>query len=215
MSLLKATGYDGGLVRQIQQGDIQAAAETTNTVATVGSTTLTGANLATNILTRTGSTGAFTDTLDTAANIIAAVSNSLQTPQAGVTYRMRYLNTVGFAATIVGNTGVAISGTAAGVAASSFRDYLLQLSNVTPMSIQTGTVTNTSAVITGMSQIATNSVSVGQQVSGTGIPALATVIAVNPSVGITISAAATVTGTLVALTFTPVITVTSIGSGPV
>jgi hypothetical protein len=215
MSLLKQTGYDGSIVRQIQQGDIQAAAETTNTVSTVGSTTLTGANLATNILTRTGSTGAFIDTLDSATNLIAALSNGLQVPQAGTTYRMRYLNTVAFAATIAGGTGTAISGTAAGVAASSWRDYLMTLTNVTPTSIQTGLVTSGSAVITGMSQAATNSVSVGQQVSGTGIPALATVIAVNPSVGITISATATVTGTLVGLTFTPVVTITSIGSGAI
>jgi hypothetical protein len=56
--------------------------------------------------------------------------------------------------------------------------------------------TNASATVTGATFVASD---VGQSISGTGIPALATITAVTPGVSATISASATATGTVTAL----------------
>jgi hypothetical protein len=52
-------------------------------------------------------------------------------------------------------------------------------------------------------------------VSGTGISGGTTVLSVQPGVGVTLSANATATGTLVALTFAPRIEFRGIGTGAV
>jgi hypothetical protein len=212
MSLLKPNTYDGSFIRQFQQGDIFGTAETESAVTIVGSTTLTGAQLASNILRRSGPAAPFTDTTDSAANWIAALSNGIQVPQAGTTYRLRYLNTSGNVGTLAGGTGVTLTGTT--VSNLVWRDYNIILTNVTPGSTQIGN-TNTSVTITGMSSAATALVSVGMLVSGTGIQAGTLVTGVNPGVGVTLSLAATATATAVALTFSPTITMTSIGAGTV
>jgi hypothetical protein len=205
MSLVKPTVYDNGFQRRQSQGDLAGAAEVVSTLTTAGAGALTGAILATNILSRTGPGGAVADTTDTAANIITAIGNG----QAGDTWRLRYINNVAFALTVTGVTGVTVTNGV--VNASSVKDFLLTLTNATPSSVAVGTTTNASAAVTGMTAAQTALISPGQLVSGTGIAGGTTVLAVNPGVGVTLSANATTTGTLVALTFSPTVTVLGLG----
>lgn len=212
MSLTKPLIFDGGFERAINQGDIPGGAEINNNLTTAGAGALTGTLLAGSILYRTGPTGAVADTTDTAANIIAAVAVNNQNPMPGSTHRLRIINTVAFVETLAAGTGVTLAGVTAN-AASSFRDYLISLTNTTPTSIASAATTNTSAVITGMDSSETIQVSPGMLVTGTGIPAATTVISVQPGIGVTLSANATATSSLVALTFSPTVTITGIGSG--
>lgn len=80
----------------------------TTTLSTVGAGTITAAGIAGQATLRTGSQSAtpFTDTTDTAANIITAVPNAA----IGMTFDYIYKNNTDAAATITGGTGVTVSG---------------------------------------------------------------------------------------------------------
>lgn len=109
-----------------------------NTNATAGNGTLTGAQLAgaeqVN-LSRTGPTGAYADTTDTAAAIIAAIAAAVGTPvPVGFTYLLRILNTVAFIETLTGGTGVTITGTNT-LAASSTRDFSVRVTGAATVSM--------------------------------------------------------------------------------
>lgn len=215
MSLVIPAITENGFKRQIGVGDVVGAGEVIGTLSTAGDGTLTAALLTGySIISRTGPGADYADTTDTAANIIAALAVNAQTPVPGTTYRQRILNTVAKVNTYTAGTGVTLAGTTA-IAASSFRDYLICLTNTTPQSIAAASTTNGSAVVTGMTAAQTQLVSVGQLVTGTGIPGATKVISVQPGVGVTLSANATATGSLVALTFSPTVTITGIGSGPI
>lgn len=84
--------------------------ELTNTaVATVGAATLTAASIVGGVITRSGSTAAFTDTTDTAAAIIAALVN----PVVGQSWLFQITNTTAFAETLSAGSGVTLSGLSA------------------------------------------------------------------------------------------------------
>ena len=213
MSAAKPVIYDGNIPRQVVQGDLLCAGEViNNALTTAGNGTILGSMLATGILNRTGPVGIFTDTTDTAGNIIAAIFGGINNTglQNGTTFRVSYINSVAFAATLVGGTGVTL-GANTGVAASSVKDYLVTVTNGTPLSVQIANQTNASAVITGMTQAQTNVVAVGQLVTGTNIPAAATVISIQSGIGVTLSAAATASITSNALTFSPTLRIDSLG----
>lgn len=223
MSLFTPFGYDGNLQRAKVPGDVNNDQEVIQTNSVNGNTTLSVAQLLSGILSRSGSGAAYTDTLPTAAQLVNALLpsggyvGSGATTSAGVmpgaSYRLRYLNTVAFAATIAApDTSVSVSnGT---VNASSVKDFLIQILNGTPQYISgNASTTNGSAVVTGMSQADTSKVTPGMLVTGAGIPASTTVLSVQPGVGVTLSANATATATPVALTFSPRIAVTGIGQG--
>lgn len=215
MSLVTPTVYDNGMQRRVSVGDILAYGEVIGALATVGAGILTAALLTGfSIISRTGPVGAYADTTDTATNIIAALAVNAQTPMPGTTFRHRIINTVAFINTYTAGVGVTLAGTTA-IAASSFRDYLITLTNTTPVSIATGATTNASAVITGMSAAATALITPGQLVTGTGIGAAATVLSVQPGVGVTLSVVSTATAPLVAITFSPTVLITGIGSGSI
>lgn len=110
--------------------------ESVGSLTTVGNGTLTAALLAAGIVSRGGAqAAAFTDTTDTATNIIA---------QIGYLYgsiKIRIINTTADVQTIAGGTGVTISGTAT-LAAGTFRDFLLTMdtnNTVTLTNIGSGT----------------------------------------------------------------------------
>lgn len=91
-------------------------------VTVVGNTTLTAAQLlATNIL-RSGPTGNFTDTLDSAVNIEAA----LGVP--GGSFEVLYVNNSSFTATIAAGAGVTLAGASAVIPANTMTTILIQLS---------------------------------------------------------------------------------------
>lgn len=214
MSYVKAQTRDNGFVRDVMPGDVVAEGEVVGRLATAGDGALTAELLTGNtILSRTGPGGAYADTVATAADIIAALAVNGQTPMAGSTHRLRILNTVAFINTITTNTGVTLSGTTA-IAASSFRDFLIKLTNTTPTSIAVGSTTNANAVLTNLSQDELALVTPGMLVTGTGIAAATTVLGVNVTAGtITMSANATATGAMIALTFSPTVAIAGIGGG--
>lgn len=213
MSLVKPLVFENGFNRPVANGDVEAWGEVIGTLGTVGAGVLTAALITGySILSRSGPVGAYADTTDTAANIIASVAVNGQTPMQGTTFRQRILNTVAFICTYTAGTGVTLAGVTA-IAASSYRDYLITLTNTTPVSIASAATTNASAIVTGMDAAETALVSPGQLVTGTGIQAGSTVLSVQPGIGVTLSLAATATAGIVALTFSPTVTVTGIGGG--
>lgn len=207
MSLLKMMTRDNGLMRQVSIGDLLGASEILTALTTAGAGALTGALLANNILNRTGPAGAVADTVDTATNIINAVPGAAT----GDSWRLRYLNNTGFAITVTGVTGVTVTNGI--VNASSVKDFLIQLTSATPQSISTAATMNASALVTGMSLAATSLVTPGMLVTGAGVTGGTTVLSVQPGVGVTLSANATATAALVALTFNPVVSITGLGQG--
>ena len=91
------------------------------------------------------------------------------------------------------------------------KDYLVTITNGTPLSVQIANQTNASAIITGMTQAQTNAVAVGQLVTGTNIAAASTVISIQSGIGVTLSAAVTATIVSNALTFSPTLRIDSLG----
>jgi len=92
------------------------------TLSTVGAGTITAASIAGGIVSRTGSQSGspFTDTTDTAANIIVAQPNV----KIGQAWEVTYQNTTNAVATLTGGTGVTVSGITAVNAGESVR-YLV------------------------------------------------------------------------------------------
>ena len=221
MAALPVMVRDGGLFRPMFPGDVAAQAEIINSLATVGAGTLTAALLTGGIINRTGPTGAFTDTTDTAANIVAALianypyvapNTGLSSSAAatlGLSVRLRYINTVAFAMTAAAGTGVTIVN--ANVNASSVKDYLLQVTNGTPAQTFAVNQVSGSPVLTGLSQFQTSQLSVGQLVTGSGLSG--NIISIQVGVGVTLSANASSTLTLNAATFSPTVTLTGLGQG--
>lgn len=214
---------------QVAPGDVLGGGEVIATNAGGAASTLTGAMLTTGILNRTGPGAGFTDTTDTAVNILAALSGNLggAIVSPGTTWRFRYINTVAFAMTFAAGVGVVSGIGTLSVAASLTRDYLFTVLNTTPQVILNCATTNASAVVTfnlppGMISFpigpAPNAINItpGATVSGTGITAGTTVLGVTQGVGgvtgVTLSANATATNNPVALTFGPTIKIDSLGS---
>lgn len=230
--LARLVGYRGSPNPEyLNQGDVAGFAEVIATLTTAGAGTITAAMLASGILNRTGPGAGFTDTTDSAVNILAAIGGNLNAPivQAGTTWRFRYINTVAFAMTFAAGTGVVAGIGTLNVAASLTRDYLLTvLSTQVPVTLQSNT-TNASAVVTfvlppgtsgfkiGPDPLAVN-IQTGATVSGTGITAGTTVIGITVSqaglTGVTLSANATATSVAggTPLTFGPTIKMDSLGS---
>ncbi len=211
MSLVQPFVRDG-MQRDIVPGDVLNRFESVTTLANAASVTLSFAQLTAGILNRTGPAGAYGDTTPTASDIVNGIlgQNAVQFPgattpagvQPGSTFWLKYINNIAAIATLVAGAGVTLAGTTA-IAASSVRNYLVTILNGTPPQTFAANTTNASAVVTGLSQAQTQLLSPGMLVTGTGIPALAQIASIQPGVGITLSANATATGSLVSLAFTP------------
>jgi len=153
-------------------GTLLASGKRIATLTTVGAGTITGAMIAAGVLRRTGPVGGFTDTFDTADNILLALAgndyraNALQ----GVTFRFVYINGVAQAMTAAAGVGITL-GTVVDTAASLVREYLLTINNSTPVSTQVCNTTNASGVVTLQTPVAAGTITPGQVVSGTGITA--------------------------------------------
>lgn len=214
MSYVKAQTRDNGFVRDVNNGDVVAMGEVIGALTTAGNGSLTAPLITSyTILSRTGPAAAYADTVATAADIVAGLAVNGQTPNPGSTHRLRILNTVAFINTITTNTGVTLSGVTA-IAASSWRDFLVTLTNTTNSSIAVASTTNASAVLTGISDTSLRLITPGMTVTGTGIAANTTVTGVNLTAGtVTVSNAATATGSLVAITFGPSVSIAGIGGG--
>lgn len=211
---------------------ILGEAITNGAVATTGATdTLPASAIVTGLVRRTGPTGNYADVWDTAANIVAALAGNSFAPDTilGNSFRLRVINTVAFTNTPTFGAGIVVGVGTTSQIASAWRDYLVGIANVQPVSLIQCNTTNASAVVTfnfgttGRTGhvIGPNALvfcTTGASVTGTGIPAGTTVLSVQQGpggmTGCTLSANATATNVNVALTFGPTVTVDSIGSGP-
>lgn len=204
-------------------------------ISTVGTGVLSAAAIATGIIRRTGSTGAYADVFDSAANILNALgaNNSIGpdvTP--GTTFRLLVQNTVAFIDTVAASTdGTTVLGTGVtAIAASSWREYLITVLSSCVQSIQQMNVDGTTALLTfvlGSNETARSMgpgnklPTPGGAVSGTGIPANATVLNLTlgqgGALGVTISANTTsASGTGgTAVTFGPRVQVDGLRGGSI
>lgn len=102
---------------------ITLSAPSSTALSTVGAATITAAGISGGFTTRSGTqTAAFTDTTDTAANIIAAQPGLVN--KIGSAFLYTYINNTIWPATIAGGTGVTVSSIIKAPANSSVR-YLL------------------------------------------------------------------------------------------
>lgn len=235
MSIFRPLGStDQGVTRPINPGDIIAGGESTlaGAITTAGAGTWLAPNIVTGIIARSGPTGAYTDTTDTAANIIAALAGSAYLPEVlnGTTFRFLVQNTVAFALTFAAGTGVVAGTGTLNIAASSVREYLLTvLNNSQPTQYQmagnsgqvnlylgyvVGTGSAAPAAPTMLPMFASNSSigtftpTPGATVTGTNIPANTTVLGLIQGVGgvIGVTLSANVTGAVNgAVSFTPTV----------
>lgn len=210
MSLTRLTILDGFQERPIYQGDLVGQMELLKPLTTVGAGTITADIMSTGIINRTGPIGGYIDTTDTAANIVATLAGSAGGVQSGTTFRLRYINTVAFAMTLAAGTGVTL-GSNVNCAASSCKEYLVTVTNGTLAQQYAANTTNASATITGLTPQQVATLGVGMLVTGTGIPASTTITSINAAGSLTLSANATATGTLFALTFNPTVRIDSLG----
>lgn len=167
-------------------------------ITTAGAGTLIAAAMLAGIVDRSGPSGNYNETLDTADNLMAA------NPQlsAGDSFEFWYRNTVAFIATLVVAEGAELVANTA-VAASKVRRYLVTILANARRQVFNASTTNVSPTITGLTAAQAQTLVPGMGVSGTGISAATNVLAVNSSTGtITLTANATATGT-VPLTFFP------------
>ena len=89
--------------------------------SSTGDITITAAMLANGLVSRSGPTAAFTDTLDSGSNLNNYLSNTAGTNQG---FRFVYVNTTAFVATIAAGTGITIVGPAT-VDGNSVREFVV------------------------------------------------------------------------------------------
>lgn len=119
-------------MRGISVGPMTTAPLEANTaITTVGAGALTAAALVGGVITRTGPTAAYTDTTNTAAQIIAALPNG----NVGQSWEVTIKNTVPFAATLAGGTDVTLSGQTI-IPPNSVGRFLLTVATATTVTMQ-------------------------------------------------------------------------------
>lgn len=231
MPAIRFSGRRGIYGEEISSGDTPMFGEIVAKLATVGATVIPAASLVTGLLFRSGSTAAYSDTLDTAANVLTALGGNLPAPAitVGSSFRWRLINSVAFADTLVLGVGMVGGVGSLVVAASGYKEFLFTFQNLqNPAALNCTTVSgsnivnfvlpnNLAALPMGVSPAATNLMP-GASVSGTGIAAGTTVTGIiegqGGMIGVTISANATATNAIgVQLAFNPTITVDDIGGG--
>jgi hypothetical protein len=224
MSIVRSAVYDPqGLARIAYAGDLLATNETVPAANSGTAVTLTGALLALGIyLSSAGS--APTLTLDSAANIVASLApqfgynqsaslpagtSTYQAIPAGTSFRLRYIQSTAFAATIqaTANTGVTVN--RGSVPASTSRDFLITIVNGTPVQSYAVNSTSGSAVLSGFTQAQLSTLSPGMIVTNSALNLQGqTISSINIAAGtITMSGNANATAVGTALTFSPVVVV--------
>lgn len=136
---LQATTSGYGVTLAASGGGTGVQTANSAVTATVGAT-LTGAQIVGGIITRTGPTAAFSDTTDTAANIIAAMASQT----IGNSWALRLNNNTAFPETILAGSGVTLSGLTI-VPANSWAEFQMTYSAagaVTMYGFQAGALVN-------------------------------------------------------------------------
>lgn len=215
MTVAKSVIYDGFAQRQLMTGDTLAAAEVYPATIATTNVTYTGQQLASGFIARSPG-GASVETIDTAVNILAAISGGLGNVgvQNGITFRCRVQVTTAFAATLTATANTGITVTLGVVNASSTKDFLITVTNGTPAQTVVANSTNASAVLTGMSLATTALLSPGMVITNAVVGTQGfTILSVQPGVGVTLSGNATSTAANQAFNFSPTITIQGIGQG--
>lgn len=134
--LLTPEGRDGnGFERQLTPGDVLAGGDIFSLVTDTGGVVWPAAAIASGLIVLSGAAGGVTDTTDTAANIITALSGNGQFPNVipGTTFRLTVIQKAAQAVTFAAGVGV-ISGTGGSavknITASTWREYLITILNV-------------------------------------------------------------------------------------
>jgi hypothetical protein len=201
MSMNK-TQVDSGanFIRTANPGECVMEQTQPTNITTVGAGTVTAAGMATGYIERTGPVGGYSDTLDTADNLIAAIPNA----GPGDSFEFTMRNTVAFLQTLVVAEGAELFGAFTTVAASSVRKFLITvLANARRQSFLMN-MTNTQPTLTGLTQAQAQLLVANMGVSAaSGITGGTTVLGVNTVTGVvTLSANATATQSI-AVTFFP------------
>jgi len=215
--LLRPVVYDGGMQRLLAPGDILAGFEPT-LPATDTTVTLsyTSAMLLTPTYVRNPG-GASTDTFPTADQLISTLMTGLGMTGVpiGLSFRWKVVNLAAFLLTgaVTANTGVTM--VRGNVLASTTKDFLVQVTNGTPLrSVTNITTTNASAVLTNLGATDLANLSIGMVVTN----AVAgqqgnTIIAINMTAGtITMSGNSNATATGNTFTFSPAYTITGLAA---
>lgn len=226
------------LTHFINPGEIAIGGEVINSNTGTAGNTITGAMMASGIIWRTGPTAGFTDTTDTADNILAALGGSSNSnviggdTEVGNTFRFRYMNNSGNSGTLAAGAGVilgSLTGESYITATAKWRDFLVtvlaaQVSTIVNSITQSGSASVTFVLATGQNALAIGpapgavNLVPGSTVSGTGIATGTTLLAPVQGqggvIGCTLSGTATATGTAT-LSFDSTVQVDSIGSGTV
>jgi hypothetical protein len=214
--LAKPLVIDGGLNRAIFPGDTLVGGEVFPTTIATNAITITGQQLASGLIQRT-TTGAGTDTLDTAANIIAAISSGIGTTGVprGTTWRCKWVQNAAFAITVAATANTGVSVALPTINASSVKEYLVTVVNGTPAQQYQAATTNASAVLSGFTSTQLAALSVGMIVTNVvaGLQG-AKIIGIDSGAGtVTMDTNATSTNASVTVNFSPVITLQGIGQG--
>lgn len=220
----RLSGQRGGTNDLIYPGDLVLGGESfsAGAIATAGDDTWLAEQIITGIINRTGPTGAYADTTDTAANIIAALGGGSSDAAVvnGTSFRVMFRNTVAYAMTLAAGEGVTLGSGTTSCAASKVREYLFTVLNSSPRATFQMLTTNGDPNLImvlpgGMTQWPQGSdpfavnLTPGMLVSGTGITAGTKVLNVIQSTGgacgvvLDTNATATSASTGNAITFLP------------
>jgi len=200
MSMNKAH-LDAGAndVRRQGPGDSIMSMSQSASIATVGDGTLTATAMLAGIVDRTGPTGNYIDTLDTATNLLAAIGNA----SPGDSFEFLYRNTVAVTMTLAVAVGAELGANTAMIA-SNVRRYLVTIMSTNTAQVFAANTVSGTAVISGLTAAQVQKLQPGMGISGSGITGGTNVLSVNPNAGtVTLDANATATATLAALTFFP------------
>lgn len=221
----------GGFEDIVYPGNTLLLGESVVIEPTVGTVTLSAAEIVSGLVRRTGSTANYTDVFDTANNIVAALQGNSYAPEVvpGSSWRLRILNTVAFTNTPTFGAGIKVGTGVTAIAASQWREYLLTVVAVQqPLIVQATFTTASTSILFVLPPGRTSFVEgpngaynfvVGATVSGTNITAGTTIAGVTQGVGgvIGLQLSAVPSGNSAAtgdtLTFGSTIQIDGIGSG--
>lgn len=217
--LLAPLVYDGGLQRRFALGDILAGAEPAIPATDTTNTALayTPAMLLNSSVYVRNPAGVSTDTFPSADILIAAISGGMGAVGVtqGLSFRWRVINLSANLLTgaVTANTGATM--VRGNVLASSTKDFLIQVTNGTPLlSAINITTVNASAVTTGWTATQLAAISVGQIVTN----AVAnlqgtTIISINTAAGsVTFSGNANASASTNTITVSPTYTITGLAA---
>lgn len=149
----------GGLERSLHPGDSVLLSKTITPITTVGAGTWTAAAMASGYIRRTGPTAGYTDTVDSADNVLRFLRGNAAGPASivGLSLEFTVANTVAFLNTVAAGRGIVlgVAGGVLNIPVSASKDFLLTIQNdspeVTLPVVATGNATVTFALNPGQS----------------------------------------------------------------